>query len=191
VFPLARDPRTGGRQLEQLAFEIVSTESLGHAGRKAAKLTERGVRRVFAIDLEHARVLEWSRALGTWSPLELGAQIDDPALAVALPLEPLVHAAKVDDAMARALLVKRNPVLEADRARTLAEGKREGIAEGIAEGSARGRAEALLVLLAARGVVLEQADRARILGEQDPARLDRWIARAASCTTLAEVLADG
>jgi hypothetical protein len=140
------------------------------------------VRRVFAVDIERARVLEWSPALGTWSPLELSAQIDDPALAAALPLEPLVHAAKVDDAMARALLVKRNPVLEADRAKTLAEGKREGLAEG----SARGRAEGLLVLLAARGVVLEEADRARILGEQDAARLDRWIARAASCTTLAE-----
>jgi hypothetical protein len=60
----------------------------------------------------------------------------------------------------------------------------------LAEGSARGRAEALLVLLAARGVVLEQADRARLLGEQDAARLARWSARAASCTMLAEVLAE-
>src|SRR4051812_11606832 len=49
VFPRARDPVTGGRQIEQLAFEVVSTESLGHAGRKAAKLLARGVRRVFAI----------------------------------------------------------------------------------------------------------------------------------------------
>src|SRR5215467_11678155 len=37
VFPLARDPRTGGRQLEHIAFEVVSTESLAHAARKASK----------------------------------------------------------------------------------------------------------------------------------------------------------
>src|SRR4051812_30641197 len=48
VFPSARDPVTGGRQLEQLAFEVVSTQSIKRAGQKAAKLTERGVRRVFA-----------------------------------------------------------------------------------------------------------------------------------------------
>src|SRR4051812_40837375 len=51
VYPTARDPRTGGRQLEELAFEVASTESLGHAGTKARKLVARGVRRVFAIDL--------------------------------------------------------------------------------------------------------------------------------------------
>jgi len=57
VYPEAPDPRTGGRQLEQLAFEVVSTESMGHASRKARKLTRRGVRRVFAIDVQRSRVL--------------------------------------------------------------------------------------------------------------------------------------
>ena len=45
VYPNAPDPETGGRQIEQLAFEVVSTQSLGSAGRKAAKLAGRGVRR--------------------------------------------------------------------------------------------------------------------------------------------------
>jgi Uma2 family endonuclease len=63
VFPRARDLLTGGRQLEQLVFEVVSPESLGHAGRKAAKLIARGVRRVFAIDVEQVRALEWSASL--------------------------------------------------------------------------------------------------------------------------------
>ena len=58
VYPDAPDPRTGGRQLEQLAFEIVSTQSLGRAAVKAAKLAARGVRRVFAIDVERSCVLE-------------------------------------------------------------------------------------------------------------------------------------
>jgi Uma2 family endonuclease len=55
VFPRARDPRTGGRQLEELAFEVVSTERLNEAGAKARKLAGRGVRRVFAIDVVRHR----------------------------------------------------------------------------------------------------------------------------------------
>lgn len=59
MYPAAPDPRTGGRQLEQLAFELASTQSLDHAGRKAAKLAGRGMRHVFAIDIERSRALEW------------------------------------------------------------------------------------------------------------------------------------
>jgi Putative restriction endonuclease len=44
VFPSERD-EGGGRKLEQLAFEVASTESLSEAGRKANKLVGRGVRR--------------------------------------------------------------------------------------------------------------------------------------------------
>ena len=186
VFPYARDPATGGRQLEHPAFEIVSTETLGHAGQKAAKLVARGVRRVFAIDVGRARALEWSRSRGTWSLLDPSGHIEDLALAVPLPIEALVHAAKADDAMARALLAKRNPVLEAARAEDRITAK----AEGKLEGKLEGKSSALLVILATRGVSLDPSVRARILDERDPDRLDRWIARAASCTTTAEVFAE-
>jgi len=178
VFPLARDPRTGGRQLEHLAFEVVSTESLGHAGRKAAKLVARGVRRVFAIDIERGRVLEWSGVLETWSPLERSATIEDPVLAAPLPIEPLVVAAKADDAMARALLIKANPVLEAAMARSRLEGEREG------------SAKAVLAVLVSRGMSPDPADRARILGERDLQRLERWLARAVRCASMAELFAE-
>ena len=178
VYPDALDPRTGGRQLEQLAFEIASTQSLGDAGRKAAKLVGRGVRRVFAIDVERSRALEWSVALGTWSVLDATGQIEDPALAVPLPIEALIRNAKADDSIARALLAKRNPVLVQDRA------------EGKAEGRAEGKAEAVMVLLTARGIAVDGATRERILGERDAEQLDRWIVRAASCATLAELLTD-
>lgn len=111
VYPRARDPRTGGRQLEQLAFEVLNTEALAHAGDKAGKLARRGVRRVFALDVERARAFEWSVDLGTWSLLAPDSAIEDRALAVSLPVEALVRPAKADDAMARALLAKRNPVV--------------------------------------------------------------------------------
>jgi hypothetical protein len=194
VYPAARDPATGRRQLEQLAFEVVSTQSLGDAGRKAAKLAARGVRRVFAIDVERSRALEWSTALGTWSMLDAAGHITDPAFVVPLPIEMLVRSARTDDAVARALVAKHNAVIEAiraeDRAESRAEGKAEGRAEGKAEGKAEGLAEAIVAMLSARGVRTSPGERDRILGERDPARLARWIARAIGCTSVAELLSE-
>ena len=109
VYPAAPEPKTGGRQLEQLAFEIVSTEALGHAAKKAAAFTSRGVRRVFAIDVERRRALEWSRPTGAWQILSREAIIEDPVFALLLPGHDLVSAAKADDA-ARAQLAKQNPI---------------------------------------------------------------------------------
>jgi Uma2 family endonuclease len=211
VYPEDPDPTTGRRQLEHLAFEIASTQSLAHAGRKAAKLTGRGVRRVFAIDVDRSRALEWAPELGAWRELRSADHIDDPALEVSLPIEALIHAAKADDAVQRALIAKANPVLEAhvarhrDAAKTegiqegfsegfsrgktegIQEGRAEGKAEGIQEGRAEGKAEALLAVLAARRVAVGDAERVRILGERDPAQLDRWLARAATATNPAEL----
>lgn len=179
VFPVAPDPQTGGRQLEQLAFEVVSTQSLADAGHKAEQLVRRGVRRVFAIDVERGRALEWSRALGTWSVLDPGGEIEDPMLDVALPIEALVTTARADDTVARALFLKGNPFL-VDR---MAEGR----AEGKTEGRAEGKAESLMVVLAARGFVIDEVTQARLLGERDMQRLDRWIARAMTCETIDEL----
>jgi Uma2 family endonuclease len=171
VYPDADDPVTGGRQLEQLAFEIVSTESLGHAATKAAKLTARGVRRVFAIDIERSRALEWSPELGTWQRLDPAGHIEDAALELPLPIAAMLHAARADDEIAHALVVRHNPVIEAVRAAAKAEGK----------------TEAVLVVLAARRVAVGDAERVRILSEQDPAQLDRWLAKAAICARVAEL----
>lgn len=177
VYPAAPHPETGGRQLEQLAFEIVSTESLAHASDKAAKLTRRGVRRVFAIDIERHRVLEWSAALASWTELDAAGHIEDPALDAPLPINDMIHAAKADDAIARALILRHNPVIEQMRASDRAEGR------------AMGLAEAVLTVLAARGVILGFADRGRILDERDPAQLERWLARATTCTEIRELFA--
>lgn len=121
VYPIARDPSTGGRQLEELAFEIASTQSLTDAGRKAQLLTQRGVRRVFALDLDHGRVLEWSRETSTWEILPDSGTIEDRVFATPIPVAALIKAAKVDDAVARALLAKQNPVLVT----AIAEGRTE------------------------------------------------------------------
>lgn len=50
VFPDGREPLTGGRQLERLAFEICDTQTRARAAGKASKLSGRGVARVFCIE---------------------------------------------------------------------------------------------------------------------------------------------
>ncbi|MGK3990953.1 hypothetical protein WME99_48350 [Sorangium sp. So ce136] len=73
-----------------------------------------------------------------------------------------------------------------------AQGRKKGRAEGRAEGEAKGRAEgrqeALITLLRARGLAPSPDDEARIRGCADAAKLDRWIARAATATTVREAL---
>ncbi len=185
LYPSARDPRTGGRRLEELAFEIASSQTLGHVGKRAAKLAARGVRRVFALDVERMRALEWSSATGEWKILERGGRIEDPALAVPIPIEALLDAMRADDAIARALRARRHPEFVAERE----EGRAEGRAEARAEGEARGRAEGVLAVLAVRGLEPTEDERRRILGERDPGRLERWLAAARTCPDVARLLA--
>jgi predicted transposase YdaD len=145
----------------------------------------RGVRRVFALDVERMRALEWSTETGQWSILDRRAQIEDPALAVPIPIEALLDAARADDAIAHALRVKRHPEFIAERA----EGRAEGLTEGQAEGQAKGRAEALFIVLAGRGLEPTEAERLRIRQERDLDRLDRWLAAARTCADVAGLLA--
>jgi len=186
VYPTERDPQTGTRRLEALAFEIASTESLVNAARKAEKLAARGVRRIFAVDVERQHVVEWSRDTGAWSILDRDGAIVDPALAVPLPIAALVTAAAADDAMARALLEKKNPVLMKQLAIERQEAHREGEALGLAKGEALGMAKAVLAFLDARQVVLTDAERTRILEERDLERLEGWLLVAATRADAAE-----
>jgi Uma2 family endonuclease len=180
VFPRERDPETGGRRIEELAIEIVSTERLSNAGRKAQKLVARGVRRVFAIDVQRQRAFEWSRDLGTWQILAADASVEDPTLAVPLPIDALVRAAKADDAVARALLAKKNPVLVAALA--------DSEARGEARGELRAVAEAVLTVLAARKLEVSPDERARILAAQEPDKLRKWLELAVTCRSVGELL---
>ncbi|MCU0688109.1 MAG: hypothetical protein MUF34_38690 [Polyangiaceae bacterium] len=79
-----------------------------------------------------------------------------------------------------------------------AEGLREGEAKGLREGEARGKAEgvregkaaALLTVLAARGLALDDETRGRLAACHDLARLDRWLARALTAASAREALDD-
>ena len=175
IFPRVRDPETGGRRLEELAFEGVSTDRLSRAAVRAQKLIRRGVRRVFAIDVPRERTFEWSPQLGTWEILAPESCIEDPVFVAPVSVTTLCHVAKIDDAVAQALLAKRNPVIESALARTRAEGQAEG------------EAQALLSVLAARGLQPTEEQRQRITAERNAARLDRWLRDAVTCSCVSEL----
>jgi hypothetical protein len=69
-------------------------------------------------------------------------------------------------------------------------GRQKGLDEGLAMGLAKGRAEAVLDLLAMRGVRVDSKARERILSCTDLATLGRWFERAARATHISEVLGD-
>lgn len=169
VFPKAPDPVTGRRQLEHLAFEIVSTQSWASATRKGRRLADRGVRRVFAIDLDDERIYEWSRAGDAWTPLEPTSSIEDPALAVPLPLAPLLGAVDSDDAVANALRAKRNPAFLAERAQA--------------------QLELLRRLLVVKFAAIPPALEAR-LASATPAQLEQYAERVLTATTIDAVFAE-
>ncbi|MFT3776385.1 MAG: Uma2 family endonuclease [Minicystis sp.] len=176
VFPAARDPETGGRQIEQLAFEVVSTERLSHAAKKARNLVARGVRRVFAVDVERRRALAWSTETNSWEILPSDGAITDPALALPLPIRPLVEAARADDAIAAALIAKKNPVITA------------AIEEGKVRGRLQGKVAALLAILSVRKIEVRKKARKQIETCDDESEIDRWLARAVTASTLDDVL---
>jgi hypothetical protein len=57
-------------------------------------------------------------------------------------------------------------------------------------GEAAARVRDVLTVLRVRGIIVSDADRERILAEEDPARLERWHERAILATSLAEVFDD-
>ena len=64
------DVTTGERRLEELAFEVAYQQRRRELEARARLLTERGVRRVFAVFVKEGTVEEWVPQLGTWRMLE-------------------------------------------------------------------------------------------------------------------------
>jgi hypothetical protein len=55
-------------------------------------------------------------------------------------------------------------------------------------GRTEARAQAVLAVLRVRGIAVSDADRERILAEQDPSRLERWLERAILAPSVTEVI---
>lgn len=181
IYPAQRDPRTGGRQLEELAFEIMSTETRSDAAHKADQLSKRGVRRVFAIDIVRKRAFEWSAKLEDWTILASNASIEDPALAVPLPISALVDAAHAEAAMVRAFRERRHPEFIAER--------EEGREQGRQEGRVAALRAMLTTLLVQKHGPLAPSQVAR-LEQAGATQLERYLDRVLTATTLEDVLAE-
>ena len=72
----------------------------------------------------------------------------------------------------------------------LQEGRRDGLREGHRAGRAEEAARAVLAVLRARGIVVTDPARQRILAQTDPALLERWIERAVVASSLGEAIDD-
>ncbi|NOT63531.1 MAG: Rpn family recombination-promoting nuclease/putative transposase [Acidobacteria bacterium] len=80
---------------------------------------------------------------------------------------------------------------EIQQAREYGEAKEaKGYAQGETAGLTAAKTAAVLAILAARGVGMSEADRARIAACTDVATLDRWIRRAATATASEELFAE-
>ena len=166
VFKAGTDPESGGRHLEEIAFELVSEQNERLATEKAVRMCRRGVRRIFTVWVKEQRVCEWSPDKQSWKALEAGAHIEDPCLVAPLALAALLDAAAADHAVVEALAAKGDPTIR----------QREAVAE--ARGKAAAKADAILEVLEARGVTIGETQRQEILRCQDLDRLDRWLRRA-------------
>jgi hypothetical protein len=136
------DPATNGRYLEELAFEVVSEQSLRDITERAEDLSNRGVRRLVAIFVKKNEVAEWSAESQSWIPLPLDAKLDDPTLARPMIVQALFDAAVADNEVVAALAAKGNPLIAEIKAEVLTTGRAEGRIEGLAEG----RMEAITAL---------------------------------------------
>ena len=165
------DPATGRRYLEEIAFEVVSTQSERNAAEKAQVMHRSGVRRIFGVWVKARRkVCEWSAEGERWGPLEEGTQIEDRCLGAPLPVKALLDAAWVRKAAVQALEIQGDPAVQ--------ELKEAAKAEGISVGIARGIAESILAVLEARGIPVSPEQREEILSCSDVDRLKRWLREA-------------
>jgi hypothetical protein len=178
------DPSTGGRYLEDLAFEVVSKQGDRDVTEKAVEMQRRGVRRIFGIFVRRAQVCEWS-AEG-WRPLAAGSWIEERCLVRPVAVEALLDAAGADDAVAEALIAKGNRVIQKHEA----EAEAKGEARGEARGQTAGKAASILEILEARSIAVSPAQRQEILGCRDLDRLSRWLRRAVIASSADEITAE-
>ena len=143
----------GHRHLEELSFEVKHTQTEASLQTRARYLIGRGVRRVFAVYVqverrdgqEHVKagpVKEWSPGRDDWVELSADSHIADRCFRRPLKVRALLEAVEADNAVARALIDKDNPVILELRESSYDAGWSDGLDEGIA----RGRRETVRML---------------------------------------------
>ncbi len=179
VYKEGLDPATGGRYLEEIAFEVVSEQNESVVREKAVRMHRRGVRRIFAVFVKGAqRVCEWEPKSQSWRLLDRGAAIEDACLVRPLPIAALFDAVAADYAVVEALRAANSPAILEVEAVARQEGKAEGRQETLEK--------TLLRLLEKKFGALESGDRDRITAA-DPDLLEQWLDRVLTASTLHDV----
>lgn len=144
IYPVARDPKTEGRQLEELAFEIRSEQALTLTTQKARALVGRGVRRVFLIDLKDDIVCEWNRRRKQWQELAKDASINDRCFRVPVPIAALLDRTRANEAVIEAILAREDhPKVKQARQQWEQVGYDKGLEQGLEQGIEKGREQEL------------------------------------------------
>ncbi len=177
------DPKTGGRYLESLVFEVAYKRSAKDTRIRAEGFAGRGVERQIAIFPNKKEVSEWSKSERKWVPLPADGHIDDPCLVRPLPIEALFDGALAEIEVARVLEVKGNPAILEMKA----ESEKRGEKRGFARGKAEGLADSILLNLRARGIEVPGDVQERIRTTTDIEALERWLVRAISASSLGDV----
>jgi len=86
-----------------------------------------------------------------------------------------------------ALMVEKTPFGELEVPEWLWKAERAATKQGLAKGRAEGRAEALLTVLAARGIAVSEAREAEVRACTDDATLTRWLTAAVTAKKASEV----
>ena len=180
----------GHRYLEELSFEIKHKQSEASLRKRARYLIERGVRRVFAIyakasDSEASSrhrdagghvtagpVKEWSAGDEDWIDLARDSYITDRCLRSPVKVRALIEAVEADNAVARALIDRDNPVIVELKANSYSEGKSDGLQ--LTRQAIRALCQALDVALGpAREARLETSDADQLQAVLDQLREHR------------------
>jgi hypothetical protein len=172
------DVTTGERRLEEMAFEVAYQQRRRELEVRARSLSERGVRRVFAVFVKEGTVEEWSAVTGTWRLLESGSMIADRCLSQPIAVRALLDAAAADEAVARALVARRHPVIQEFGDRRYSSGKIDS------------RIESLGRILMRRGLDPDAQQRRRMEACTDIDVLDDWLDRAATAGRADEVFVE-
>ncbi len=162
------------------------------AGQDEEKLQEKirdllaaGTRFIWVVRLVGPRRVEVYEPQRPVRTLVAGEQLRAPGvLRNPVPIEALYDRQAAHEAALRNLLQRRG---YEDLAAVRAEGRMEGHEEGREEGERAGVARSILNLLAARGVAVDEAARARILACADPELLHRWLIRSASAREITDL----
>jgi len=154
---------------------------------KIADLLAHGTRLVWVVRLIGPRRVEVHAPGQPMQTRGVGEQLLAPGiLRNPVPVAALFDRAAAQDLILRNLLQRRGYAdLDAIHKAGREEGWEEGRKEGLEEGREEGLADAILTLLAARGLAVDDTTRERLRSTRDPERLRAWLLAAARADTLA------